>query len=248
MPRDNAYGVGWPVSGEIDIVESRGNKNFTINNFNIGTHQVTSTLHWGPISSQNRYPNTTWSKSSEDAGFDEEFHIYELLWTPTNVTFSVDGEVLGIVAPLVGGFWEMGGFANSHLDNPWIGGTRMAPFDQEFYLIINLAVGGVGYFPDDADNGNGRKPWSNKSKMVNLLFVNVLVYCLCLSRRLRIFGTDVRLGCPLGNWMKAIRQLCKLITSEYTPFRTVNGKKQKLWCFLLLLTLQNWQRCFFVSS
>ena len=34
----------------------------------------------------------------------------------------------------------------------------MAPFDQEFYLIINLAVGGtIGYFPDDIDG----KPWSN---------------------------------------------------------------------------------------
>lgn len=220
MPRDNTYGIGWPVSGEIDIIESRGNKNFTLSNFEIGSQQVASTLHWGPMSSHNRYLNTTWNKSSEQ-GFDEDFHIYELLWTPDNITFSVDGEVLGAVAPTEGGFWEMGGFANSTYDNPWIGGTKMAPFDQEFYLIINLAVGGLGYFPDDAVNGNGKKPWSNKSKKVDFKFLNLLVCCHCLIRPLPIFGTGAKLGYQPGSWTKDTRQLCKLTTSECTLFRTV---------------------------
>ena len=40
----------------------------------------------------------------------------------------------------------------------------MAPFDSEFYLIINVAVGGVnGYFPDNAVNGGHDKPWENSS-------------------------------------------------------------------------------------
>lgn len=34
----------------------------------------------------------------------------------------------------------------------------------QFYLIINLAVGGINYFPDDAVNtGGAPKPWSNQS-------------------------------------------------------------------------------------
>lgn len=38
------------------------------------------------------------------------------------------------------------------------GGGWNAPFDQEFYLIIELAVGGTsGWFPDD----DGDKPWTN---------------------------------------------------------------------------------------
>lgn len=172
MPRDNAYGNGWPTSGEIDILESRGNKNLTINNTEIGTKQVSSTLHWGPLSSLNRYLTTTWSKIAEE-GFDEDFHIYELLWTPDNITISVDREVLGSVVPSDGGFWEMGDFTNTTYDNPWAGGSKMAPFDQEFYLIINLAVGGVGFFPDDADNANGKKPWSNKSKKVIFMRVGI---------------------------------------------------------------------------
>lgn len=35
----------------------------------------------------------------------------------------------------------------------------MAPFDQEFYFILNLAVGG-NYFQHGCSNGdNGEKPW-----------------------------------------------------------------------------------------
>lgn len=74
-----------------------------------------------------------------------------------------------MVEPPEGGFWKLGGFDNSSYDNPWIGGTKMAPFDKEFYLIVNLAVGGLGYFPDDAVNGNGKKPWSNKSGKVGII-------------------------------------------------------------------------------
>jgi len=47
--------------------------------------------------------------------------------------------------------------------NPWrhSNATNQAPFDQEFYLIMNVAVGGTnGYFPD----GQGGKPWSDTSE------------------------------------------------------------------------------------
>lgn len=50
--------------------------------------------------------------------------------------------------------------------NPWTrdGASRMAPFDQEFYMIINLAVGGTnGFFWDGLRNDNGAKPWTNDS-------------------------------------------------------------------------------------
>lgn len=54
MPRDNVYG-GWPTSGEIDLLESRGNENLVQNGVNIGTHMVGSTLHWGPDYNNNRF-------------------------------------------------------------------------------------------------------------------------------------------------------------------------------------------------
>lgn len=47
------------------------------------------------------------------------------------------------------------------MQNPWVDGdSQSAPFDQPFYLIIDLAVGGTsGWFPD----GVGGKPWFDKS-------------------------------------------------------------------------------------
>ena len=48
------------------------------------------------------------------------------------------------------------------LQNPWLSaGNNAAPFDQPFYLILDLAVGGTsGWFPD----GVGGKPWVDSSQ------------------------------------------------------------------------------------
>jgi len=45
------------------------------------------------------------------------------------------------------------------LTNPWTNGSNAAPFDQSFYLILNVAVGGTnGWFPDGPE-----KPWLDQS-------------------------------------------------------------------------------------
>ena len=49
--------------------------------------------------------------------------------------------------------------------NPWEGHHKSAPFDREHFLILNVAVGGTGYFSDNAVNEGG-KPWSNTSPQV----------------------------------------------------------------------------------
>jgi hypothetical protein len=55
--------------------------------------------------------------------------------------------------PKYGNMWTRGGFADetvngSFFSDPWSQtGNRNTPFDQEFYLILNVAVGGTnGYF------------------------------------------------------------------------------------------------------
>jgi hypothetical protein len=59
-------------------------------------------------------------------------------------------------------FWELGDFPladpnGTRLENPWFGTkSNASPFDQDFYLVINLAVGGTnGWFED----GKSGKPW-----------------------------------------------------------------------------------------
>ena len=62
--------------------------------------------------------------------------------------------------------WARGGFGNSILNHsalfdPWSQtGRPNTPFDQPFYLILNVAIGGTnGYWKD----GVGQKPWGDAS-------------------------------------------------------------------------------------
>ncbi|CAG5128871.1 unnamed protein product [Candidula unifasciata] len=151
MPRDSKYG-GWPRSGEIDIMESRGNGG------DIGVNTVSSTLHWGPAWDQNRWDLTHGERTN--GNYHNDFHTWRLDWNQDHLITYVDNN--RIVDVEVGaGFWQKGGFSGS---NPWAGGGHSAPFDQPFFLMLNVAVGGTnGYFPDNGNYGGARKPWANNS-------------------------------------------------------------------------------------
>lgn len=96
LPKYEYYST-WPASGEIDIMESRGNKHFkNAQGQNLGTQQVGQTLHWGPNYNYNRYYLTHWEKNS-DVGYDEDYHNYQLEWTQDYLKFSVDDEEVCIV-------------------------------------------------------------------------------------------------------------------------------------------------------
>ena len=61
LPRYNEYGT-WPASGEIDIMESRGNVGYP-KEFGGGPESFGSTLHWGPDWSVNQFMKTHAEKS-----------------------------------------------------------------------------------------------------------------------------------------------------------------------------------------
>lgn len=165
MPVESKYGA-WPASGEIDIVESRGNGHDYVTVIN-GRHEpggnnaLGSTLHWGPAAWADAYSYTTngYHYPSSVNDLTQGFHTYGMEWTPNGIRTYVD-KVLTQVDYFkfpATGFWNLGQFA-SNLVNPWFGGSKATPFDQDFYLILNVAVGGTnGYFAD----GEGNKPWTN---------------------------------------------------------------------------------------
>lgn len=158
MPRDNQYGE-WPASGEIDIMESRGNGPDYPGK---GINWVSSTLHWGPNWQANGYSKTDRSVQKSSGTFADDFHIYGMYWDENELYTYIDNEnnkTLHVKFDEYKNFFERGGFGALGSANPWetSENPRSAPFDQEFFLIMNLAVGGTNFFKAEGPF----KPWRN---------------------------------------------------------------------------------------
>ncbi|KAL4223162.1 3-glucan binding protein [Mactra antiquata] len=162
LPLRNAYGK-WPASGEIDIVEVRGNANYrNTNGHSKGIDNAGSTLHFGSDFWHNKFYKAHGDKMADQGTYADGFHIFELIWDENHISASIDGTRVMNVEPRQT-MWEFGGLDKDNVDNPWVGGNKMAPFDQEFFFILNVAVGGTGgYFPDHYQS-NPPKPWSDQS-------------------------------------------------------------------------------------
>lgn len=133
---DTKYGA-WAASGEIDIMEARGQE----------PNKVLGTLHYG-----SHWPANTHSGADyifPNNGTIADFHVYALEWEPSEIRWLVDDHVYQTQ-----NFWWScadtdgpKGVApvNESELNPW-----PAPFDQPFYIILNVAVG--GQFLGNPDN------------------------------------------------------------------------------------------------
>lgn len=127
MPRDSEYG-GWASSGEIDIMEARGRLPGTVD----------GTIHYGKGAPNNK---ATGSHYVFPEGEDfTDFHTYSLEWEPGELRWYVDGNLYQTIND-----WHSWGAGQPDKY------AFPAPFDKEFYIIMNLAVGGNydgGRLPD----------------------------------------------------------------------------------------------------
>ena len=172
LPVNNTYG-DWPLSGEIDIAESRGN-NHTYGQG--GDNIVSSALHWGPNAANDAWWRTNVKRKALHTTYSKTAHTFGLEWSQKYLFTYVDSILLQVTytnfnEPL----WQRGGFPSfnsngTHLVDPWSQfGHNQAPFDQEFYLILNVAVGGTnGWFED----GKSGKPWVDSSATAKKDFWN----------------------------------------------------------------------------
>jgi beta-glucanase (GH16 family) len=112
MLGSNFNQVGWPQCGEIDIMEYLGNK----------PTQVFGTIHGpgfaGAESIGKKY-------SLLNGRFDTEFHVFGIEWTENHINWYVDNVLYSQITREK--VTEEGG--------QWV-------FDNDFFMILNIAVGG----------------------------------------------------------------------------------------------------------
>ncbi len=108
---DNVYGP-WPKSGEIDLMESRGNDSAI---YPGGRDTITSTLHWGLDFGTDKFLYTTKSRFLRRTDYSEAFHTYGLEWSENYLYTYVDKRLEQALAVGYGGkggnMWARGNFA-----------------------------------------------------------------------------------------------------------------------------------------
>ncbi|MBN2618018.1 MAG: glycoside hydrolase family 16 protein [Spirochaetales bacterium] len=120
--------VGWPSCGEIDILES----GFEISDdYNFGHADIGGTIHYDTsVDNTQEAWKYIQGKTKLNSGiYADEFHVFELEWSETTLTWSIDG-------------------VPYHTQD--ISGPEFSEFHENFYMIFNVAVGGnLTFTPDD---------------------------------------------------------------------------------------------------
>ena len=118
---ETLYGT-WPRGGEIDIMEILGHEPAVAH----------GTIHYGMPHAQQQG-----SYKLENGTFADSFHEFSVEWEPGEMRFYVDDNLYHTVND-----WYS-------VDPGVIEREYPAPFDQDFYMQLNLAVGGT--WPGDPD-------------------------------------------------------------------------------------------------
>ncbi|HEX2959089.1 MAG TPA: family 16 glycosylhydrolase [Chitinispirillaceae bacterium] len=111
----------WPKSGEIDIMENLGDN----------PRLLYSTLHFGTTNQMIQGTFTTPAGQS----LSDSFHVFTMIWDTGSFAFYVDS---------VNNYWNTNTWSPNNVTYP-------KPFDQPFFMMFDLAVGGSwGGPPDNA--------------------------------------------------------------------------------------------------
>lgn len=113
LPSETSIYGTWAASGEIDIMEYVGSE----------PSRIFGTLHYGDA-----WPNNVFTSNEyelESGTFNDNFHEYAIEWDAQEIRWYIDGEEYA-------------------RQDDWFttAGPFPAPFDINFHLLLNLAVGG----------------------------------------------------------------------------------------------------------
>ena len=116
MPTDESFYGQWPKCGEIDIMETLGHQ----------TEIAYGTIHYGEPHAEQQGIYTL----DNGAKFSDDFHEFSVEWEPGEMRFYIDNNLYHTVND-----WFTA-YPNED-EKPY-----PAPFNQTFFIQLNLAVGG----------------------------------------------------------------------------------------------------------
>lgn len=125
LPTDSAYG-GWASGGEIDIMEAVSP--------GVNDDVTYGTLHYGMP-----WPLNTSAGGNADRTPIDEFHTYAIEWEQDEIRWFIDDVHFATVTSDT--WWS---YFYSSNEQGYVSAPK-APFNQDFHLLFNLAVG--GYWP-----------------------------------------------------------------------------------------------------
>lgn len=126
MPQDESYYGQWPKCGEIDIMEVLGDD----------VKKTYATIHYGEPHAEQQGTYVI-NNILKEGTFSSQFHVYSVEWEPGEMRFFVDDKKILTVND-----WFTA--VEGEDDKPY-----PAPFNQPFFVQMNLAVG--GNWPGDPD-------------------------------------------------------------------------------------------------
>ena len=209
-PNNSPYSAGWPDWGEIDIVETKGSN-----------HQfAASDAHWRdkntPTGQTGSHRNRQGVIPSSKFGTNDttEWHTYGVKWTEGKLEYFIDGELHHTITE----------FKNSNST-----GSPNGPFDQDFFLRLNLAIGG-NYIDapwDDPINSVGAANGEGFPATMSVDYVRV--YEMRKPKEVEVKDTELRkllnekLGEKLGTTRAANQKITDVELEKLTDLNLDNS-------------------------
>ena len=173
-PNNSPYGPGWPDWGEIDIVETKGsNRQFAASDAHWRDKNTPTGQTGSHRNRQGVIPSSKFGTNNDTT----EWHTYGVKWTEGKLEYFIDGEWHHTITE----------FKNSNST-----GSPNGPFDQNFFLRLNLAIGG-NYIDSPWDDPNNSVGATNGEGFPATMSIDyVRVYEMRKPKEVEVKDTQLR--------------------------------------------------------
>ena len=210
-PNNSPYGPGWPDWGEIDIVETKGsNRQFAASDAHWRDKNTPTGQTGSHRNHQGVIPPSKFGTNNDTT----EWHTYGVKWTEGKLEYFIDGEWHHTITE----------FKNSNST-----GSPNGPFDQDFFLRLNLAIGGT-YIDSPWDDPNNSVGAANGEGFPATMSIDyVRVYEMRKPKEVEVKDAQLRkllnekLGEKLGTTRAADQKITDVELEKLTDLNLDNS-------------------------